>query len=92
VRRTVKEMVKGLLTELLETIQTPVSVYFSIVLQDSNISQSLVLMQRVNNKFLLPPSILFSAYRGRLPGGEKRTGNDADYSPTSSTDVKNEWS
>jgi len=37
-----------------------------------------------------PPSLLFSAYRGSFPG-VKRPGPEVNYSPPSSTEVKNEW-
>ena len=37
-----------------------------------------------------PPSLLFSGYRGSLPG-LKWPGCEVDYSPTSSSEAKNEW-
>jgi hypothetical protein len=38
-----------------------------------------------------PSSLLSNGYRGGpLPGGKARTGRDADYSPQSSVDVKND--
>ena len=37
-----------------------------------------------------PPSLLFSGYRGSLPG-VKWPGCEVDYSPTSSSEAKNEW-
>jgi len=37
-----------------------------------------------------PPSLLSNGYRGPFPGGKARPGRDADHSPPSSAEVKNE--
>jgi hypothetical protein len=70
-----------------------VPVYFSRVLHDSNISQSLVLMEGFNNNFYVVTTKLCIQWVPGVPSrGERRTRNEAHYSPTSSTEVKNEWS
>jgi hypothetical protein len=37
-----------------------------------------------------PPSLLYNGYRGSFPRGKARPGRDADHSPQSSAEVKNE--
>jgi hypothetical protein len=38
-----------------------------------------------------PPSLLSSGYQGLLPPGVKQLGYEADHSPVSVAEVKNEW-
>lgn len=57
---------------------------------DSNVSQSLVFTQGVNNKFLCSyHQAIYSVGNG---DGFPEGGLRPDHSPTSSTEVKNEWS
>jgi hypothetical protein len=37
-----------------------------------------------------PPSLLYNGYRGSFPRGQSVSGRDADHSPPSSAEVKNE--
>jgi len=63
-------------------------------LQGSNVSQSLVFTQGVNNKFLCSyHQAIYSVGNGSgFPQGGLRPVNEADHSPIFSTEVKNEWS
>jgi hypothetical protein len=52
--------------------------------------QMIFLLAPASRPALGPPSLLYNGYWGSFPRGKARPGRDADYSPPSSADVKNE--